>query len=131
MTGECNEFMPMYAADSPYLTAVGSRTGLSPEIGAGLSSGGFSHRWVRPSWQAAAVQDYLSTAANLPVAYRYNSSGRAFPDVSAQGTIYVVINNGQTLPSVAGTSASSPSFGGVIAMLNDARIAAGSLQWAF
>lgn len=46
MTGACDEFMPMYPADSPYVTAVGATTQVGPETGAGLSSGGFSNRWV-------------------------------------------------------------------------------------
>lgn len=74
---------------------------------------------------------YLSTADSLPESYRYNATGRGFPDVSAQGTSYVVVNNGQTLPGVAGTSASSPTFGGVVAMLNDARLAAGKSPLGF
>ena len=58
---------------------------------------------------------YLATADNLPNSALFNATGRGFPDVSAQGTSYVVINNGQTDPAVAGTSASSPTFGGIIA----------------
>ena len=44
MSGQCTEFMPMYPADSPYVTAVGATTEVNPEVGAGLSSGGFSNR---------------------------------------------------------------------------------------
>ena len=42
----CNgeAYKPNYPADSPYVTAVGATTGVSPETGAGLSSGGFSNR---------------------------------------------------------------------------------------
>lgn len=46
MSKQCDEFMPMYPADSPYVTAVGATTGI-PESGASLSSGGFSNRFVR------------------------------------------------------------------------------------
>ena len=62
---------------------------------------------------------------------QYNSAGRGFPDVSAQGTSYVVINNNVTVPGVAGTSASSPTFGGIIGMLNDARMATGKSPMGF
>jgi tripeptidyl-peptidase-1 len=81
--------------------AVGASTG-SPETGAGLSSGGFSNRWAQPEWQSAAVGAYLSTSP-LPDSSLYNATGRGFPDVSAQGTGFVVVNNGQTYPAVAGT----------------------------
>jgi len=131
MSGKCDEFMAMFPSGSPYVTAVGATTQTSPEIGAGLSSGGFSNLWGRPSWQNTAVEQYLSTAENLPESYRYNATGRAFPDVSAQGTDYVVINGGKTLPAVAGTSASSPTFGGIVALVNDARIAAGKSPLGF
>lgn len=131
MMGQCEEYMAMYPSGSPYVTAVGATTQTNPETGAGLSSGGFSNLWDRPSWQDAAVENYLSTASNLPDSWRYNATGRAFPDVSAQGTNYVVINGGKTLPAVAGTSASSPTFGGIVALVNDARIAAGKSPLGF
>mmetsp|Transcript_23920 Transcript_23920/g.35114 ORF Transcript_23920/g.35114 Transcript_23920/m.35114 type:complete len:541 (-) Transcript_23920:212-1834(-) len=129
--GPCTTFTPQYPADSPYVTSVGATTSSNPEIGAQLSSGGFSNRWRRPAWQDFAVTEYLSTASYLPDPELYNSTGRGFPDVSAQGTGYVVINNGMTLPSVAGTSCSSPTFGGIVAMLNDARIGAGKSPMGF
>lgn len=77
------------------------------------------------------METYLSTASNLPDSDRYNATGRGFPDVSAQGTSYVVINNGQTYPAVAGTSAASPTFGGIVGLINDARIAAGKSPMGF
>lgn len=116
--GPCTTYTPQYPSDSPYVTAVGATTGTNPETAAGLSSGGFSNRYARPSWQDDAVASYFATAAAvLPDATLYNSSGRGFPDVSAQGTGFTVINNGMTMPAVAGTSCSSPTFGGIVAML--------------
>lgn len=51
------------------------------------------------------MEAYFNTAkATLPSSDLYNSTGRGFPDVSAQGTNYVVINNGKTNPAVAGMS---------------------------
>jgi tripeptidyl-peptidase-1 len=129
--GSCTTFTPMYPADSPYVTAVGATTGTNPEAGASLSSGGFSNRWAQPSWQSDAVASYLKTASNLPDAALYNATGRAFPDVSAQGTDYPVINNGMTYPSVAGTSASCPVFAGIVGLINDARIAANKSPLGF
>lgn len=118
--GPCTTYTPQFPADSPFVTAVGATTGTGPETGAGLSSGGFSNRWARPSWQDDAVNAYLASAGaagTLPDASLYNATGRGFPDVSAQGTAYTVINNGVTFPAVAGTSCASPTFGGIVAML--------------
>lgn len=131
MTGSCEKFEPMFPADSPYVTAVGATTKINPEEGASLSSGGFSYRWSRPSWQDKAVENYFSTSKDLPPSELYNSDGRAFPDVSAQGTSYVVVNNNTTIPGVSGTSASSPTFAGIIALINDARVTAGKSPMGF
>eukprot|EP01038_Epipyxis_sp_PR26KG_P009117 gene9117-12298_t len=129
--GSCTTFTPQFPSDSPYVTAVGATTNFSPEVAAGLSSGGFSNRWAQPSWQANAVSTYFKTASKLPSSALYNSSGRGFPDVSAQGTGYVVLNNGVIYGSVAGTSCSSPVFGGIIALVNDARIKSGKSPLGF
>lgn len=49
---------------------------------------------------------------------------KAVPDVAAQGRRFRVWVNG-TITSVAGTSASSPTFSAIVALVNDARIAQG------
>jgi tripeptidyl-peptidase-1 len=61
----------------------------------------------------------------------FNSTGRALPDISIQATDYVVFNNGKTYPAVAGTSASTPVFSGMVALLNEARRAAGKSPLGF
>jgi tripeptidyl-peptidase-1 len=119
-----NRFVPTYPAASPYVTAVGGTTGSSPESGAGLSAGGFSNRWATPTYQTAAVSAYLASAPNLPPASWYNTSGAGFPDVSAQSVNFAIVANGMTT-GVSGTSCSSPSFTGIIALVNAARISAG------
>jgi subtilase family serine protease len=123
--GDCTDFTPMFPADSPYVTAVGATTGSNPEVAASLSGGGFSTRWAQPEWQTAAVAKYLGSASNLPDGTLYNSSGRALPDIAAQGTNFVVISGGRTMPTVAGTSASTPVVSGIVSLINEARIAAG------
>lgn len=129
--GACTTYTPQYPSDSPYVTAVGGTTGIAPETAASLSSGGFSNRWPQPSWQAQAVAGFLMTSTKLPAAGLYNVSGRAFPDIAAQATNFAVVNNGITYPSVAGTSCSSPTAGGIIGLLNDARLAAGKTPLGF
>jgi tripeptidyl-peptidase-1 len=55
---------------------------------------------------------------------------QAIPDVSAQGDNFEFVFQGGNF-LVGGTSASSPSFAGIVALLNDARIAAGKPPLGF
>ncbi|KAF5384574.1 hypothetical protein D9757_007503 [Collybiopsis confluens] len=114
-------FQPIFPASCPYVTAVGSTTGISPETASAFSGGGFSRLFSQPSYQSAAVSTYLS---NLGSTYSglYSASGRAYPDVSAQGQKYQVIVNGGVV-SVGGTSCSSPTFASIVAYLNDFKLA--------
>jgi len=76
--------------------------------------------------QKSAVQKYLSTASNLPPSSAYNATARAYPDVSALGHNFVLVTLEpflffeipEQLQLVGGTSAASPTFAGLIAMLN-------------
>lgn len=107
----CNIFQPEFPSSSPYVTAVGGTqymTNIYPichkvqfgesfqcnEVGEVASSsltgsrittgGGFSINFGRPSYQAEAVNTFLTTqAANLPSSYYYNASNRGYPDISA------------------------------------------------
>lgn len=114
------------------VTAVGGTgpNGANSERAAGLSSGGFSNRWARPVWQTEAVAKYKSTA-KLPNASKFNATGRGFPDISAQAENFVIVTNRIPLPGVAGTSCASPTAAGVIALLNDLRIAGGKPSLGF
>lgn len=113
-------FIPTFPATSPYITAVGGTTGSPVESAASFSGGGFSDRWDRPSWQADAVNGYLNSGTPLPAPDLWNKSGIGFPDVSAQGTNFQIVwAGGQT--GVGGTSCSSPTFAGVISLINSAR----------
>jgi len=100
-----------------------------PEVATSFSGGGFSNYFAQPSYQSTAVSSFLtklgSTNAGL-----FNVSGRAYPDVSAQGENFQVVVGGR-VESVAGTSASSPTFAGVVALLNDFRIASGNAPLGF
>ncbi|GAM20662.1 hypothetical protein SAMD00019534_038370 [Acytostelium subglobosum LB1] len=85
------------------------------------SSGGFSYFSPLPSWQSSAVEAYLNSGVPLPSASIYNSSNRGFPDVSALGHNYGIYAYGG-LENVDGTSASTPVWGGIIALLNSYRL---------
>ncbi|KAJ6507051.1 family S53 protease-like protein [Mycena sanguinolenta] len=117
-----NTFIPVFPADCPYVTSVGSTQGLSPETAANFSSGGFSNVFPTPDYQTAAVASFLETIPNDFVG-TFNKSGRGYPDVSTQGFNFETILDGQVSPA-SGTSASSPTFAAVIALINDRLIAA-------
>lgn len=122
-------FLPTFPAGCPYVTSVGATTGSAPERGVSFSSGGFSIYHDRPSYQSSVVDSYLSTIGNT-YAGLYNATGRAIPDVAAQGQSFVVIDSGRSA-LISGTSASSPAFAGVVALLNAARKAQGQSSLGF
>ncbi len=95
-----------------YIPEMGwNQSGLS---GLGSSGGGLSVLFAQPSWQ---------TGPGVP-----NGSGRAVPDLSlAAGTAvgYRVIHGGQSYVG-GGTSAGTPSFAGILALVNQYQLANGS-----
>ncbi|KAI0728903.1 peptidase S8/S53 domain-containing protein [Fomitopsis betulina] len=123
------EFIPGFPASCPYVTAVGA-TSQVPEIAAWFSGGGFSNYWARPSYQDTAVTGYLSELAPDTYAGLYNASGRAYPDVSAEGVNFTIVWSGET-GLVDGTSCSSPTFTAFVSLLNDARLASGKAALGF
>lgn len=122
---------PSWPASSPWVTAVGAtrfvdQTVGQPEMATDQfgSGGGFSDMWNVSSaeWQASATKSYLANAPQLPPAGSYPPMGRGTPDVAALGEGYQVVIHGET-QSIGGTSASAPAFAGLVALLNEARIA--------
>ncbi|KAH8433741.1 S53 family peptidase [Aspergillus melleus] len=113
-------FPPQFPASCPWVTAVGATTKTNPERAVFFSSGGFSDYWPRPEWQGEAVDSYLGTIGDKFKGL-YNKQGRAFPDVAFQGQNFAIYDKG-ALGTVSGTSCSSPAFGAVIGLLNDARL---------
>jgi len=104
-----------YVVGATYLdTASGT------EIGATLSSGGFSKDQYRPSWQDEAVMSYFNSATYLAHTPHetFEKNGRAYPDVSAFGQNVKVVTSG-TASGVSGTSCSAPIFAGIISLLNN------------
>lgn len=108
----------------------------SPPYDFFASSGGFSNYFSPPSYQAAAVANYLKLDLpfqSLPY-YRvnadasnigendgvYNRAGRGYPDVSANGAFLLVYNN-LTEFTFFGTSLSSPILGAVVTLINEER----------
>ncbi|PLW19550.1 hypothetical protein PCANC_01563 [Puccinia coronata f. sp. avenae] len=124
-------FLPDFPASCPYVTTVGGTENFYPEVAvskfgfAGFTSGGgFSNYFQIPEWQQKAVDRYLQFLGPDEYKDLYNRTGRGYPDVSAQGSRYAIAWR-QTFLSVDGTSASSPTFASIIALLNDYSISLG------
>lgn len=131
-------FVPEGPGSSPYVTAVGGTKPASgfpspgSETAVGLSSGGFSSYWEMPEWQKDAVAQYLTQEGLPDVGKRqYNTSGRAYPDIAAQASNFIVIVNRLPVPGVAGTSCASPTAAGIFSLLNDVRLQAGQSSLGF
>lgn len=129
VTDRAPYFQPTFPGACPYITSVGATRGVSPEAAVSFSSGGFSTLHARPSWQADAVSSYLSSIGRTYSAY-FNSSNRGFPDVATQGALFAVVDKGRNA-LLSGTSASSPTFAGVVALLNAARKSQGVAPLGF
>jgi len=118
-------FIPGFPASCPFVTAVGATTQTNPEVAVFdfFSGGGFSNFFARPSYQDQDVTNYLNTLPKGTYAGLFNPNGRAIPDVAAQGDNFKVFIGGEAF-LIGGTSASSPTFSGFVALLNDVRLQA-------
>jgi len=122
----CKKFDPNWPASCPYVTAVGGTFLQSgQEQGWPGSGGGFSAVFPSLPFQHDAVKSYTASAT-LPPSNLYVASGRAIPDVSALSTNYQVFSGGSA-PSgtLTGTSAATPTFAGMVSVVNDLLVAQG------
>ena len=121
------KFIPEFPTSCPYVTSVGATKDFNPEVAAFdprngfVSGGGFSNYFPRPSFQDKAVGAYIASLGTQ-FAGLYNTTGRAYPDISAQGQAYAVVWNGG-LVHLDGTSASSPAAAAILSLVNDALLA--------
>ena len=95
----------------------GEEQAVSRDIAGWVSGGGFSNVTLRPAYQSAAVDAYLASGVKLPDESLWNRSGRAIPDVTAQGWNGFVID-ADRVELVAGTSMSTPIVAAVFALLH-------------
>eukprot|EP01095_Lingulamoeba_sp_RSL-Kostka_P009216 TRINITY_DN3168_c0_g1_i1.p1 TRINITY_DN3168_c0_g1~~TRINITY_DN3168_c0_g1_i1.p1 ORF type:complete len:587 (-),score=238.60 TRINITY_DN3168_c0_g1_i1:115-1854(-) len=114
--------LPPVCSDYRY-TCTTCSNGCSEEpadpAGSYASGGGVSYYEARPSYQDTVVSAYLNTPGiTLPPSSYYNASNRFFPDVAANGDNILIYLNGDWTP-IGGTSAATPIWGGIIAVLND------------
>merc|ERR1719469_716235 len=68
-------------------------------------------------WQSVAVKAYMAKSP-LIGSKKYAPNGRASPDVALLGEKFAVEDDGRVL-AVGGTSASTPSWGAIISLLNE------------
>jgi len=132
-------FNPVFPA-SPHVTSVGATQGPEagkPEVacssatgGIITTGGGFSNVFTTPSYQAAAVSQYLSNAPDLPPTSMFNTQGRGYPDIGAMGNHYISIIGGQELVG-SGTSASTPLVAAMVTLINANRILDGKSTLGF
>ncbi|KDQ59598.1 hypothetical protein JAAARDRAFT_205626 [Jaapia argillacea MUCL 33604] len=122
-------FQPVFPATCPFVTGVGATYQIAPEKGVYFSQGGFSVYFPRPAYQNMAVPPFLQKVGTTYTGL-FNPAGRAVPDVSALGLGFQVVVGG-AVESVGGTSASSPTFAGIVSLLNDQRIASGKPPLGF
>lgn len=142
--GDGSIFNPDFPAGCPYITTVGATylpSGASSASDAEVavsrfpSGGGFSNIYPQPSYQADAVNTYLTkhtppykayeTSDNSSVGANggvYNKAGRGYPDIAAVGDNIVIFNAGNpTL--IGGTSASAPVFASILTRINEELLA--------
>jgi len=119
---------PSFPASIPNALAVGAtffESGLSGEEMATTqfgSGGGFSYDYQAPSYQTAAIKAYLAKNPKTGTD-TYAQNGRGSPDVSLLGEQFEVYTSGPfgglEKVAVGGTSASTPSWGAIISLLNE------------
>lgn len=85
-----------------------------------------------PDYQKSAIKTYFAQHKPPYTSAQYNTSqtSRGLPDVSANGVNYVIAIDGE-FEYVYGTSASSPTFGSIMTLVNAARLNVGKSSVGF
>nr|POF26206.1 tripeptidyl-peptidase sed1 [Quercus suber] len=153
VTGNYNDgssglFSPGFPATCPYVSTIGATqvkpktnvvaalaSGTQPEMACETviySGGGFSNVFPMPSYQSAAVKGWFKNHPPPYGAERFNNSQqtRGYPDISANGANYLVAIDNRTA-LVYGTSASSPTFGSILTLVNQQRLSIGKSSIGF
>ncbi|KAK5130234.1 hypothetical protein LTR08_002280 [Meristemomyces frigidus] len=129
------KFLPAFPASCPYVTTVGATRNVEPEVVAyDVSNGyvtgsGLSNYFPRPAYQNAAVEGYLDSIGDLHAGL-FNTTGRAYPDIAAQGFHYVIVYAGLNI-LLDGTSCAAPTATAVLTLVNDALLAEGKAPLGF
>lgn len=78
-------------------------------------------RATNAPWQDEVVTEYLNSGVVLPDPTYWNSDGRGYPDVTANGhncPVFDIYGQGQ-FQGVDGTSCSAPVWGSLVSLIND------------
>lgn len=118
-------YTPNWPTSSPYITSVGGTN--DPKTVWSEGGGGFSDFFPTPDYQKAVVKAFVD---KLPDHTKFNAGGRAYPDVSAFATDFIIIDDGFPVP-VDGTSCATPTFAGIVSILNDIRLNKGQKTLGF
>lgn len=113
-----NKFNPNWPASSPSVTSVGGTESMTKVWSSG--GGGFSNVFTTPDYQKEAVKAFLNSGKAPDTKY-FNSSGRAYPDISAFAIGFIIYVDGME-DNVGGTSCSAPTAAGIVSLLNDVRL---------
>jgi tripeptidyl-peptidase-1 len=123
-----SSFLASFPSTCPYITTVGGTKGY-PEVAAFdarngyATGGGFSNYFPRPAYQDDVVPAYIA-GLNGEFDGFYNKTGRGYPDISASSVDFLTIWNA-SIKRLDGTSAAAPTAASILALVNDALIAAG------
>ncbi|KAK5130674.1 hypothetical protein LTR08_001835 [Meristemomyces frigidus] len=142
--GTFGRFNPAFPSTCPYVTSVGATqvknntnivTATQPEMACETviySGGGFSNVFPMPSYQSSAVKGFFQNHLPPYTSAQYNNSEatRGFPDIAANGANYVIAIDGN-FSLVYGTSASSPTLGSILTLINQERYNAGKASIGF
>ena len=134
---------PSWPASSPWVTSVGAtrfvgQTAGNEEMASDQfgSGGGFSKQFQQSpnaKWQSDDVAHYLKVVpkgAPFPPETSFPALGRATPDVAALGEGFQVLQSGRVM-AVGGTSASAPTFAGIVSLLNEHQLQQGKKPLGF
>lgn len=131
-------FLPLFPSTCPYVLSVGGTYQFTPEVpvfrnnsdGLFTGGGGFSNYFDAPLYQSDVTRAYIDNVVRDNYTGLYNPTGRGYPDISAQALNYTIFWNG-TLTPLSGTSAAAPTAAAILALVNDALIAAGKPRLGF